>query len=71
MALNVFQDLKEIHLNDSRNNENKIASMRIAYANEPTRIADYYIAYLKDKINDTTENIEKFKEEYPNFWRLN
>jgi vesicle coat complex subunit len=71
MALNVFQNLKEIHLNDSRNNKNKIASMRIAYANEPTRIADYYIAYLKDKIDNTNENIDKFKEKYPNFWRLN
>jgi hypothetical protein len=70
-ALNAFQDLKKMHLMDSVNNKNKIAPMRIAYANEPTRIADYYIAYLNDKINSTDENIEKFKKEYPNFWRLN
>jgi hypothetical protein len=33
-------------------------------------VSDYYIAYITDKINNTSQNIDKFKIDNPNFWAL-
>jgi hypothetical protein len=37
---------------------------------EKSLIADYYIAYITDKLKNTNQNINKFKAGNPDFWML-
>ncbi|GMO57144.1 MAG: hypothetical protein Ta2A_02640 [Treponemataceae bacterium] len=70
-ALGAFQDMKELHLNKiSFDNEEEEKLLRVRYSDEPTRLADFYIAYCNDKIKNTNKNSKALERKYPNFWRI-
>jgi hypothetical protein len=70
-ALNTFKILKATHLMDAGDSESLAPNMRMAYAKDPPRMAEYYIALLTDEINKTQKNMAAFKKTHPTFYRLN
>jgi hypothetical protein len=70
-ALDAFQKMKEFHLNKiSFDNEEEEKLLRVQYSSEPTRLADFYIAYCNDKIKNSDTNIKIFEQIYPYFWKI-
>ncbi|GHU21329.1 hypothetical protein FACS1894172_14580 [Spirochaetia bacterium] len=70
-ALNTFKDMKNFHLEKiSYDSEEEKEFLRVRYSDEPTRLADYYIAYCNDTIDNTNINIQIFEQKYPDFWRI-
>jgi hypothetical protein len=70
-ALGEFIVMKELHLSKiSFDDENEKQLLRVLYSEEPTRLADFYIAYCTDEINETNINIEEFKKRYHDFWKI-
>jgi tetratricopeptide (TPR) repeat protein len=70
-ALGEFIIMKELHLSKiSFDSEDEKRLLRVLYSEEPTRLADFYIAYCTDEINTTNVNMEGFKKMYYDFWRI-